>query len=217
MISTFMHTAVVHLPASADGKGATVDQGVAALVGAAIGGATATLAALIAGRASRQQARAQHHLWRSQTRREVYTAYAAALDAAVDAIDPVRGQATKLLVAYLRPAGAVESVVLELADDARAEERRQARELVDALRPFGAKAAVEGPEPVRAEVRRLTRHVGSYLDSCLATVESAAAFTDEALRSMAQETMNQSQQAVRRSRETFFEEVTHALKSEPLR
>ncbi|MEV0937758.1 hypothetical protein ACIBMX_48640 [Streptomyces phaeochromogenes] len=206
---------VVHLPTSSNWEGAKVDQGVAALVGAAIGGATATLAALIAGRASRQQARAQHHLWRSQTRREVYTAYAAALDAAVDAIDSVRKQATQLLVAHLRP-GAVESVALELAGEARAEERRRAQELVDALRPFGAKAAVEGPESVRAVVRGLTRDVGSYLASCLATVESAAAFTDEALRSLAQETMNQSQQAVKLSRESFFQEVTHALKSEPL-
>jgi gas vesicle protein len=193
-----------------------MDQGVAALVGAAIGGATATLAALIAGRASRQQARAQHHLWRSQTRREVYTAYAAALDAALEAIDPVRKQATKLLVAHLRPPGAVQSVALELAGEARSEERRKARELVDALRPFSAQAAVEGPEPVRAAVRRLTRDVGSYLASCTATVESATAFADEALRSLAQETMNEGQQAAKLSREAFFQEVTHALNSEPL-
>ncbi|MCV2464705.1 hypothetical protein OEB94_36130 [Streptomyces sp. ICN988] len=192
-----------------------MDQGVAALLGAAIGGATATLAALIASRASRQQARAQHHLWRSQSRREVYTAYTAALDAALDAIDPVRTQATKLLVAYLRPAGAVESVVLEQAGEARAEERRRAQEFVDALRPFGAQAALEGPESVRAAVRSLTRDVGTWLASCLATVESATAFTDEALRVLAQETMNEAQQAVKFSREAFFLEVTKALKSEP--
>ncbi|MEV4333566.1 hypothetical protein AB0K02_23995 [Streptomyces sp. NPDC049597] len=192
-----------------------MDQGIAALAGAAIGGATATLAALIISRATRHQARAQHHLWRSQTRREVYTAYAAALDAALDAIAPVRMQATKLLVAYLRPTGAVESVALEQSGEARTEERRRARELVAALRPFSAKAAVEGPEPLREAVRKLTRNTGAYLSSCMATLESSSALTDEALRTLAQETMEEAHRAVDRSRKAFFEEVSNALESKP--
>lgn len=188
-----------------------VDQGLAALIGAGVGGATATLAALIANHASRHQTRAQHKLWRAQARREVYAAYTTAFDAALSAIDLVEVQASKRLVSYGMASEAERAAVAqELADPRKARERARAQELLELLRPFMASAAIEGPESVRRAVATLTMTADLHLAALLKVAEDREMEEDQ-MRTFMRDFLSESRETMNQNREEFFSQVRNAL------
>lgn len=144
-----------------------MDQGVAALAGAVIGGAAAALAAVIAGRSARHQARSQERMWRNQTRREIYTSFYAALDSAVDAAWPVSQQAYSVLMrAELGRDEALQQIAEESTPE-RQEERNEALRRIEALHPLSVTVSFEGPSSVRDIATELPPALRGYVSSCV--------------------------------------------------
>ncbi|MFF8191899.1 hypothetical protein ACF05L_13845 [Streptomyces bobili] len=147
-----------------------MDQGVAALAGAAIGGAAAALAAVIAGRAARHQARSQERIWRNETRREIYTTYYAALHAAIGASHAMAMQA----IGVVLRAGSGRDAGLAQIEQERSPERQQERDeagrLVAELTSLHARVVFEGPSSVREVAKELVQTVHHDHAFCLAIV-----------------------------------------------
>ncbi|MER5302151.1 hypothetical protein ABT039_22210 [Streptomyces lasiicapitis] len=145
-----------------------MDQGLAALAGAGIGGTAAAAAAVIAARAIRHQAQNQVQLWRSQTRREVYLAFHIAIECAVDEAWAVQGQATRVLHdAELRGREQALQQIAQNQAPERREERNKINQRLTELHGLYVTLEFEGPASVREVAGDLLTEVKHYIFQCL--------------------------------------------------
>lgn len=135
-------------------QNSSMDSGVAAVMGAAVGVVGTTLAAAVAGISAQRQIRSEHRHWRRQLRRDAYSAFTAKADELHKALKEIN--------AGLIAPGADLDVLREGLGAARGL-------LHGGLADAQATVEIEGPE----KLARMAEELSRSLSACLAAISAA--------------------------------------------